>query len=222
MALYVVATPLGNHSDIGSRAKDLLGSCDLLIGEEAKELRARLKHWGIPPQKEMRLLNEHSTATEIQELAELCENQTVTLVSDCGTPGFFDPGPELVALLRKKNVPVWSVPGPSSLAAFISVSGYRFNEFFYAGFLPAKEELREVKWRELQRINVPVFLMDTPYRFKKIVSELKKVFPKREVIVGCDLSTETEKITTQKIRDLNEADFNLKPEFILCVLPGAN
>jgi 16S rRNA (cytidine1402-2'-O)-methyltransferase len=218
--LYVVATPLGNSDDIGQRARKIIEDCDLIIGEEAKELRARLKQWGLSPQKEMRLLNEHSIETDIHELLELCRNQTVALVSDCGTPGFFDPGPELVTLARKAGVPVKSVPGPSSIAAFISVSGYRFNEFYFAGFLPAKEEQRAAKWQQLTTLKVPIFVMDTPYRFKKIVPELKRYFLNKSVIIGCDLSTDQELIKHTTIKSLDDAEFPAKPEFILAILPS--
>src|SRR5688572_5468117 len=103
MALYVVATPIGNSKDITLRALEILKSAELIIGEEMKVLRQILKNAGVQaPQAET--LNEHSTTKDIEFFVGECRDKTVALVSDCGTPGFCDPGADLVKACRKAGV----------------------------------------------------------------------------------------------------------------------
>ena len=174
MPLYVVATPIGNPEDISSRAKSILDSAGIIIGEEAKPTRKLLKSAGASPSKPIELLNEHSDSARIKELGELCKSNEVVLVSDCGTPGFCDPGAELVDHCHKHSIPVLSCPGPSSLMAFLSVSGHRFDQFFFQGFLPANTEERRKRLSNLKKCTDSIVLMDTPYRLVKTLENCTK------------------------------------------------
>src|SRR5258708_24103292 len=122
MSLTVVAVPIGNYEDITLRAKETLANCDVVICEEIKPASILFKRLGIPD-KEFFQLNEHSTPKDIEPLIELCKIKKVALISDCGTPGFCDPGPELVDGCFKEGVSVGVNPGPSSLMALLSLSG---------------------------------------------------------------------------------------------------
>src|SRR5438045_691923 len=114
MSLFVVATPIGNYADLSLHAIDVLKSCDLVIGEEKREVELLLKRAGAFP-KSYELLNEHSRPADVEKLVLECAHKTVALVSDCGTPGFCDPGADLVHLCRKKGISIKALPGPSSL-----------------------------------------------------------------------------------------------------------
>ncbi len=100
--LYVVATPIGVKTDISAHAVEVLTACTAIIGEEHKNTSRFLKFSGVP-QKEIYVLNEHTRPGDLQELVELAQGQDVALVSDCGTPGFCDPGADLVKLCRQKK-----------------------------------------------------------------------------------------------------------------------
>ncbi|MCB0351594.1 MAG: methyltransferase, partial [Bdellovibrionales bacterium] len=139
--LFIVATPIGNYSDITLRALELLKTCDILIGEEHRVASTMLKKLGLE-QREIYLLNEHSNKKDIDELVKLCAEKNVALISDCGTPGFSDPGAELIERCRKNNIQVSSAPGASSLMTLLSLSSQRINQFVFVGFLPANNEAR--------------------------------------------------------------------------------
>ncbi len=215
MSLYVIATPIGNPQDLSFRAHSILSQADLIIGEEPKVLRRRLKEWGLPL-KPMECLNEHSRQGDLSELAELClSHSTVALVSDCGTPGFCDPGAELVALCRKKGVRVRSLPGPSSLMAFLSLCGHRLDQFVFRGFLPAETQARKQALNELRNLNLPIVLMDTPYRLKKTLQEIHQVWPQRKLTMGLDLSREEELILEGRASQILDSLPRDKIEFVL-------
>ena len=217
MPLYVIATPIGNPEDMTLRGQKLLAEAELIIGEEAKPTRKMLKSVGVSPQKNMELLNEHSSPNEIKELASLCKSQLVALVSDCGTPGFCDPGAELVAECRKQNIEVKCVPGPSSLMALLSVAGQRLDQFYFQGFLPAKTELRKQALNQLKKNRNSLVIMDTPYRLTKTLEDCIQFFPEREITIGLKISHEDERVLKGKAQQLKKQLEGQKAEFILIV-----
>ncbi|MGE4132729.1 MAG: SAM-dependent methyltransferase [Bdellovibrionales bacterium] len=201
MPLFVVATPIGNSEDFSLRALRLLREADLVVGEELKVLRQTLKAAGVQA-RATDVLNEHSDVKDIQQLVDQCRELTVVLVSDCGTPGFCDPGADLVSACRKAGVPVHGVPGASALMTLLSVAGVRVDEFLFAGFLPAKMEVREKRLRELAGEKRALILMETPYRCEKFVADLAATFATRLCVVGLNLTSDSERLISCLGRDL--------------------
>ena len=214
MPLYVVATPIGNSDDLSPRAKKTLAEADLILGEEYRVTSTLLKSLGYPT-KEIELLNEHSTKRDVAALLEKCREKNVALISDCGTPGFCDPGAELVAMCRSERVVVRSIPGPSSLMAFLSVCGVRLDQFQFVGFLPAKRELRTPALKKLSKEGKATILMDTPYRLSRLLEELAIQFPQRRATIGMNLSKEDERVETGLLRDLSQRLKDQKAEFLI-------
>lgn len=215
MSLYVVATPIGNDFDLGGRARELLLAAQVVVGEEHREVRRLLKIAGAGPDKAVLLLNEHSRPEDIVELTNLAKERVMVLVSDCGTPGFCDPGSLLVASCRRAGVEIQSVPGPSSLMALLSILGHRLDNFYFAGFLPANREERARAWRDLKTRREPIVLMDTPYRLERVLTELCGHFANRRVSLGMNLSTENECVAEGPPKDLLSRFKGQKNEFLI-------
>lgn len=207
MSLQSIAIPIGNPKDISLRALEALKDAELVIGEERKVCARFLKSLDLLP-KEIELLNEHSDQRDLDFLLKECKNKKVALISDCGTPGFCDPGADLIALCRKDSIEVLTLPGASSLMVFIGGVGLRLDQFFFRGFIPAKTELREKEWRKLKMSKIPTVVMDTPYRLTKMLQECKQHFPKNICHIGCDLTKE------------NELFLSGQPDFLLKKLEG--
>lgn len=214
MSLTLVATPIGNMQDIGLHALDVLKSADLIILEEFKESTVVLRTHGITGKK-YEQLNEHSTKEDLSRLVELCRTQNVALITDCGTPGFCDPGADLVALCRREKIAVKSVPGASALMTLLSLSSERLDQFIFRGFLPAENVAREAGWKELKKEKRALVLMDTPYRFQKMLQELGLHFPERKALILIDATQETEKVLEGKGRELAAMELPKKAEFML-------
>ncbi|MDZ4662386.1 MAG: 16S rRNA (cytidine(1402)-2'-O)-methyltransferase [Pseudomonadota bacterium] len=218
MPLYVVATPIGHPKDITVRALEVLQKCEVIIGEEERELSKFIKMNRLDP-NETHLLNEHTNQKDIVALASLCRDQSVALISDCGTPGFCDPGAELVNLARKENIPVTSLPGPSSLATALSLSGMRLDSFLFVGFLPQKTEERQKALIQVAKEPKAQILMDTPYRLEKLATELSVLMPNRYAFLGLDLTQSTEKALFGKLSELVIKVKDQKAEFVLILSP---
>jgi 16S rRNA (cytidine1402-2'-O)-methyltransferase len=219
MPLTLIATPIGNPRDISERAIASLKTAEIVIGEERREVSKLLKSLGIEG-KTLELLNEHSTDEDVKQLRDLCRDKQVALVTDCGTPGFCDPGARLVAACRADGLITSPVPGASSLMCLLSVSGRDMREFLFRGFLPAERESRAAALRELERERRPVVIMDTPYRLTKLLGELAARFPERRALLGCDFTQATESIHEGKLKDLASAIGERKAEFILALFPS--
>ncbi len=212
--LYLVATPIGDITEISLRALDVLRSADVVICESTKEASTLLKAHGLKA-KEYRVLDEHSRPDDLAELLEICREKTAALVSDCGTPGFCDPGADLVGLCRKNKIIVKSVLGASSLMGLLSLAGRKVPQFHFRGFLPAENEERKRAWLELKKSKEALILMDTPYRLGKMLAEIKEHFPGRIVLLALNLSQEKETVLEGRIEDVVGRWNQEKSEFML-------
>jgi 16S rRNA (cytidine1402-2'-O)-methyltransferase len=222
LGLFLIATPIGNPNDISIRGLAFLKSASVIILEERKEGAAFLRSHGITSaEKTYEQLNEHSTPDDLQRLLELCKTQDVALITDCGTPGFADPGADLVRLCRKNKVLAQSMPGASSLMTLLSLTGQRLEEFVFRGFLSAETTLRQEQWRALQSEKRAIVIMDTPYRFQKTCTELQQYFPTRKILLAGNMTQETEFIIETEGRSLSK-ELEGKPhkaEFMVLIYP---
>ena len=157
--LTLIATPVGRTDEITLRGLAELQSADVVICESTKETSKLLKQHNIKAKK-YEVLDEHSTVQDLERLMILCKEQNVVLVSDCGTPGFCDPGNNLIALCRKQNVEVKSSLVASALMGLLSLSSERIYQFQFRGFLSAETEKREKEWLELKKNKGVLILMD--------------------------------------------------------------
>lgn len=217
--LYLVATPIGDHSEITLRALEVLKTCEVIICEGTKETSKLLRAHGITG-KTYEVLDEHSKNDDLQHLLGLCLKQDVALVTDCGTPGFSDPGADMVRLCRQKNIPIRSVLGASSLMGLLSLSGQRLDQFVFRGFLPSENEARRKALIELTREKRAIVLMDTPYRLKKTLTDMQEHFADRIFLLAINMSQADERLIEGKINDIIAALKHEKAEFMLLVYPA--
>lgn len=212
--LHIVATPIGNYSDITLRALEVLKTCDILIGEEHRVASTLLKKIGLE-QKEIYTLNEHSKKNDIEELAQLCAEKNVALISDCGTPGFADPGADLIQLCRKKNIKVTTLPGASSLMGLLSLSSQKITQFVFIGFLPANREARAQAILDLKKENRAWVIMDTPYRLKAVLGELALAFPNDRALLAINLTQGSEEMLEGTFKEIEKACKTESAEFMI-------
>lgn len=223
--LNVIATPIGDYDEITLKALKALQDADIVLCESTKETSKLLRHHNITGKK-YELLNEHSTREDLSEILELCRTQNVALVSDCGTPGFHDPGADIVRLCREKNIPIKNYLGASSLMGLISLSGVRLNDFLFRGFLSQETEYREEQWsslkKEIDQFDRPAVIMDTPYRLKKVLSEIEKHILNYPIILAMNLGTNDELVFSGRIRQIKMNTLPEKAEFMIMILPSNN
>lgn len=219
MSLILIATPIGNDQDISLRALETLKNAKTIILEEFKESTRFLRAHGITG-KNYEQLNEHSKPEDLKRLVELCAQDEVVLITDCGTPGFCDPGADLVRECRKKGISVQTFPGPSSLMGLLSLSSLRLDQFLFRGFLPAENEARKSAWIEMQKEHRAFVLMDTPYRFQKMLTETAEYFPNRRILLTLNLTQGAEQILEGTAAEILKKELPAKAEFMLLIYPS--
>lgn len=186
--LYVVATPIGNLSDMSPRAIETLKNVSLICAEDTRVTKKLTNHFEIDtPLISCHQHNEKSRGDEITDRM-LSENIDVAVVTDAGTPAISDPGTEIVRLAAEKGIPVVAVAGPTAFAAAVSVSGFDFSSFTFYGFLPRENKELKEKLLEIGRKSEGAIFHESPYRVKHLVEMIGEVLPGAKLSVSCDLT----------------------------------
>src|SRR4029077_13326437 len=189
--LYVVATPIGNLSDITLRALEVLKNVDVVAAEDTRHSGLLLKHFEI--KKPFVSYHEHNEAARTAELAErLDRGENVALITDAGTPGLSDPGLRLVRECIKRELPFTIIPGPSSIPAALLGSGFATDRFSFRGFLPVKSGRRERELRMAAEREETTLFFESPYRLLKTLQACSTIMPGRQLCVARELTKKFE------------------------------
>lgn len=204
--LYVVATPIGNLSDMSPHAVETLKSVGLIAAEDTRVTKKLTNHFGIDtPLISCHQHNEKGRAPEIVQRM-LAEDLDVAVVTDAGTPAISDPGTELVRAAAEAGIPVIAVAGPTAFAAAVSVSGFDFSSFTFYGFLPRESKELKVKLLDIGRKSEGAIFHESPHRVKALVAAIAEALPGAMLSVSCDLTK------------LHELTLRGTPEAILAAL----
>lgn len=222
LTVYIAARDIGNYKDNTERLKEVLIESDIVLVESFREATTLFKALNINKDKECLIeFSEHTKKSkDIDEIiTKIINCKTVTLISDCGTPILEDPGRLLLEYCYAHNIKVRPVAGVSSVTAAIMCLPFNFKEFYYAGLLPRDDREREKKLSYLKRLNVPVIILDTPYRLGKVLNAIKKVYSKDKEIALClDITTESEEIIIDRVSDiLAKYQESKKREFVIVI-----
>lgn len=222
--------PLGNPEDITLRALRVLRESQVILCEEFKAARRLLKSIDVDffqGDFEQRgdlpwlyALNEHTRTDEIEALNEILLMQDrVSVISDCGSPVFEDPGHK--ALLVAEHYTRHYIPGATSLSAMMMHLPEGVDRFLMEGFLPREDGARLKRLKELSRLKQPFFLMETAYRLKKLSEEIKRDFAGWKLLLGHSLTQKSEKVIEGRIPAVLKETAKLpKGDFVLFLLPA--
>ena len=186
--LYVVATPIGNLGDMSPRAVEVLKSVALIAAEDTRMTMKLTQRFGIEtPLTSCHRHNEQGKAEGIVRRM-LEEGIDVAVVTDAGTPAISDPGTILVRQAAEAGIEVVAVPGPSAMAAAMSVSGIDVTEFTFLGFLPREKKNLQAALRSAAQRTQAGIVHESPYRVLDFMRVLADTLPQAYVSVSCDLS----------------------------------
>lgn len=215
-ALYVVASPIGNLEDITQRALRILSEVDTILCEDTRRSRILLMHYGI--KKRLLSYHEHNEEERVGEVVKrIDQGETFALISDAGTPCISDPGYRLVRALRKKGLPVFSIPGPSALTAAISVAGLPTDRFVFEGYLPRKKGKRQKRLLEFKEETRTIVIFESVHRIEDTLSLLNEVIPKREMVLLREITKIHEEAIIGTPREILDRIKAIKGEFVLII-----
>jgi len=187
--LYIVATPIGNLEDITLRALRILKEVDLILCEDTRVTKKLLDHYEI--KSPTMSYHQHSGVIKSDKvLSRLNQGKSLALVTDAGTPGVCDPGGKIIAEAVLAGHQVIPIPGPSALAAAVSIAGLPLDKFLFLGFLPHKKG-RQTLLKKIAESDYPVILYESVHRIEKLLNELS---PLSQVVVCRELTKKFETI----------------------------
>jgi len=221
-ALYVVATPIGNLSDITLRALEVLGAADTVAAEDTRNTRHLLQHHGINDARLLALHQHNERGAAEKVIALLQEGKNVALVTDAGTPAVSDPGAVLVEAVRNAGFRVIPIPGASAAVTALSASGLSAPHFLFYGFLPNKSGARRTALQALVEHPYTLVFYEAPHRILECTEDLHAVFgDEREIVFAREITKLFESIHRCKLGDamawLNSDPNNQRGEFVLLV-----
>src|SRR3954464_7088894 len=179
--LYILATPIGNASDISLRALETLKACNVIAAEDTRVTSKLLAIHGIS--KPLIPYNDHNgPQMRPKILARLEQGQAVVLVSDAGTPLVSDPGYKLVREVIAAGVPVIALPGPSAVLTALSLSGLPSDRFLFAGFLSAKPGERQTTLEEVKGTGATLIFFESAQRLAASLAAMAQVLGDRPAV----------------------------------------
>jgi len=219
--LYIVATPIGNMSDITYRAIETLQQVDLIAAEDTRHSGKLLSHHQI--KKPMFPLHDHNERERGKVLIEKIKaGQSVALISDAGTPLISDPGYHLVNECREKGVEIVPIPGACATIAALSAAGLPTDRFSFEGFLPAKEKGKQDKLSALIEETRTMVFYESPRRIVDTVQQVVNVLGEdRKLVIARELTKTFESFyalpAIEMLAWLNEDSNHCRGEFVLMI-----
>ena len=219
--LYIVATPIGNLSDMTPRATDALRGCDLIACEDSRVTGKLLHHFQIGTK--MVRYNDHSSERDRALLIEKMRDHAVALGSDAGTPLISDPGFKLVRDAREAGIAVTSLPGASAVISALTLSGLPTDRFLFAGFLPSKSAARGRELESLKSLQATLVFYESGPRLAACLSHMAQVLWEREAAVSREITKKFEETATGTLAELAAKYENAPPkgEIVITLGPPA-
>jgi 16S rRNA (cytidine1402-2'-O)-methyltransferase len=216
--LYLVATPIGNLSDITLRALEILRQVDLVASEDTRKTGLLLKHFNIQkPQISFHEHNEQRVGAHIEE--HLKQGKSVAVVSDAGTPGISDPGFTLVRRAIQAQIDFTMIPGPAAFVMALVLSGLPTHSFTFRGFPPRKTVGRQKFFQVDKESPHTLIFYESPYRLESFLRDALEVFGDRAAAIANDLTKMFEKVERGTISTLLSSveKTKLKGEFVVLI-----
>ena len=213
--LYLIPTPIGNLEDITFRAVNILKKSDYILCEDTRVSEILFRKYEI----KTKLIANHkfNETKNLPKIIELLKNGAlVSLISDAGTPCVSDPGKILVKECIKKNINVYSLPGPSSVTTAISVSGFS-EKFFFYGFFPEKKKDLKEDLNNLSKLNSCIVFFVSSKKINKTIPYLKTNFAGRKILICREMTKYFEEFIRMEVDSIEKFDSKLKGELTIVI-----
>ena len=215
--LYLVATPIGNMSEMSERAISILSNVDVVAAEDTRNTGSLLSKFGI--KKELFSLREHNENEASEHVIQLIKSgKKVAYVSDAGYPGISDPGYLLVQNVLREDIRVSTVSGPCAFINALVASGLETRHFYFHGFLPAKDGEAKKELDQLKDRKETLIFYESPHRINRMLINLNDVLGNRRAVIARELTKINEEFIRGRLLELIEIDeATLKGEMVVLV-----
>ena len=221
--LYLVATPIGNLSDLSPRGVKVLSECDFIAAEDTRNTRKLLTYFGIS--RETVSYHEHNRFEAGEAICRRLEaGESCALVTDAGMPAISDPGEDLVDLCARRGITVSVIPGCCAAVSALALSGLPTGRFVFEGFLSSLGKDRQKRLKELKDEKRTLIFYEAPHRLVKTLTDMKAVFgPSRRIALVRELTKRNEEALRTTLGEalLYYQTAEPRGEYVLVVEGGA-
>tara|TARA_A100001015_G_scaffold314546_1_gene424214 strand:+ start:1481 stop:2329 length:849 start_codon:yes stop_codon:yes gene_type:complete len=213
--LYIVSTPIGNLDDITLRSIDILKKSEIILCEDTRRSLKLLNHFKI--KKKLISYHKFNEKKQVDKIIQyLNKGKILSLISDAGTPLISDPGRLLVNECVRQDINVYPIPGPSSITAAMSISGFD-DKFLFYGFLPKTEKEVEKVISSLNKINYSLVFFISGVKIDFYLKIFKKFFNSRDILIAREITKIHEYFYRSSIEKLKYFDSKLKGELTIVI-----
>jgi 16S rRNA (cytidine1402-2'-O)-methyltransferase len=217
--LYIVATPIGNLSDLSPRAAEVLRRCDRVLAEDKRVSAKLLAHVGA--KAPMTAYHDHSSEAERERIVAMIGDKAVALISDAGTPLISDPGYKLVRAARNAGAAIHTIPGPCAAIAALTLAGLPTDRFLFAGFLPVKAKARSDAIADLAGVKASLVLYESGPRLAESLAALAGGLGPRDAAVVREITKLFEECLTGTLPELAARYAGARPKGEIVIVVGA-
>lgn len=212
---YIVATPIGNISEISIRAKEVIVSSKIFLCEDTRVTKKLLNNLDIPiTDKKFIICNEFSESGQIDKILKYLETDNCVLMSDAGYPMISDPGYVIKKHLNKNNIIPIIINGSCSIMHALLLSDFPCNNFYFNGFLNKKKQKRIEELLRLKKINSTLVLFESVHNLLETLEDIKHVFGDIKINVCKELTKKNETKYSGCISDII-SQIDLRGEFVI-------
>ena len=213
--LYLVSTPLGNLKDITLRAIEILQQSHYILCEDTRVSKNLLDKYQI----KSKLISNHKF-NEKKNLVKIIEylksGNIISLISDAGTPSISDPGLLLVNECINNEIKIFPIPGPSAVAAAVSICGFS-DKFLFCGFFPDKKQDLSNELEKISKLENSLVYFVSPKKINKIIPEIKKNFSGRKIVFCREITKFYEEFIRKNIDELELFEKEPKGELTVVI-----
>ena len=221
--LYIVSTPIGNLADISIRSLSALSLSSLILCEDTRTSKKLTTKYGI--KNKLKAFHKFNSTKEIPDIInKLQAGLIISIISDAGTPLISDPGESLVNACIVEKIPIYSIPGASSVLGSVVISGMDTSKFTFLGFFPQNHKLRESFFERILYSNETVIIFESPKRLKKLLLYFINNLSSRKIAVIRELTKKNEEVVRgapQFVYDKFKERVNIKGE-VTIIIEGAD
>ncbi|MDO4198883.1 MAG: 16S rRNA (cytidine(1402)-2'-O)-methyltransferase [Erysipelotrichaceae bacterium] len=213
--LFLVATPIGNLSELSPRALEVLKSVDVVACEDTRNSLKLMSHFDIHTRMiSYHNFNEEESSNGIIKLLE--EGKNIALISDAGYPLISDPGYVLVNRVIDSGYNVTTISGPSAGLNALVASGLNTSHYMFYGFLNAKKSQAKKELEELKYFPYTIIFYEAPHRYEKTLELMKEVLGDRRACLARELTKLHETYHRGLLSELCELK-DLKGEMVILI-----
>ena len=214
--LYIVATPIGNLSEMTPRAIEILNEVDIIAVEDSRVTGKLLNYFNI--ENQMIIHHKHNEQKSSDKIIELLKaGKNVALVSDAGYPLISDPGQSVVSKAIFHDFNVVPISGSSATLNALVASGLNTIRFSFVGFLPIKQSDINELLADLENRSETLIFYEAPHRLHTTLNNIFNIFGERYIVIAREITKLHEEFIRGNLSEIIENLDEVKGEIVIVV-----